>query len=57
MLLGHNMHVMMQNLKEGDRLCLPYSLSIINTYTKVTTRNKWVAVIVKNLMVIPITIT
>ena len=57
MLLGNNMHVMMQPLKRGYRPCLPHGLSGVNTYTKVTTGSKPVAVIVKNLMVIPITIT
>ena len=33
MLLGSNMHVMMQTLENGDRPCLPH-LSIMNTYTE-----------------------
>ena len=36
---------------------MPHVLSVVNTYTKVTTRSKQVAVVVKILMVIPITIT
>ena len=36
---------------------LPHSLSVVNTYTKVTTGSKWIAVIVRNLMAILITIT
>ena len=46
----------MQSLKEGDGTHLPHGLSVVNTYTKVTTRSKWVPVVVKNLMAIPITI-
>ena len=56
MLLGNNLHVMMQTLKGGDGPCLPHGLSVINTYTKVMTRSKWVAVMVKNLTATPITI-
>ena len=52
MLLGNNMHVMMQILKGGDQPCLPHGLSVMNTYTEVTTGSKWVAVILKNLMAI-----
>ena len=55
MLLGNNMHKMMQTLMGEDGPCWPHSLSVMNTYTEVTTGSKWVAVIVKNLMDIPIT--
>ena len=47
--LGSNMHMMMQILEGGDGPCLPHSLSVMNTYTEMTTRSKWVAVVVKNL--------
>ena len=47
---------MMQALKEDDGPCLSHSLSVMNTYTKLTTRSKPVAVVVKNLMATPITI-
>ena len=50
------MHVMMQTLKGGDEPCLPHGLSVINIYTKVTTRSRKVAVMVKILMAILITI-
>ena len=56
MLLGNNIHVMMQTLKGGDWPCLSQSVSVMNTYTEVTTGNRWVAVIVKTLMAILITI-
>ena len=39
-LLGSNMPVMTQTLKRGDGPCLPHGLSVINTYTEVTTRSK-----------------
>ena len=55
-LLRSNMHVMTQVLKEGDRPHLPHGLSVVNTYNKVISGNKWVVVVVKNLTAIPITI-
>ena len=57
MFLGNNIHVMTQSLKGGVGPYLPHSLSVVNTYTKVTTGSKWIAVIVRNLMAILITIT
>ena len=57
MLLGNNMHVMIQTLKGVDGPHLPPSLSVVNTYTKVTTQSRQVTVIVKNLMAVLITIT
>ena len=57
MLLGNNMHVMVQTLKGGDGSCLPHGLSIMNTFTELTTRSKWVAVAVKNLTTALITIS
>ena len=41
----------------GDGPHLPHGLSVVNTYTKVTSGSKWVAVVVINLMATPITIT
>ena len=55
--LGNGMHVMMQTLKGGDGPCLPHSLSVINTYTKVTTGSNGVAVMMKNLMAALIIVT
>ena len=55
-LLGCNVHLMMQTLEEGDRPCLPHGLSIMNTYTKMTIGSKQIAVIVKNPTVALITI-
>ena len=50
------MHVMIQSLKGGDGTNVPHSLSIVNTYTKVISGSKKVAVVVKNLMAVLITI-
>ena len=44
MFLGNNMYVMVQTLKGGDGPYLLHSLSVINTYTEMTTRSNWVAV-------------
>ena len=46
MFLGSNMHVMTQALKEGIGSHSPHGLSIINTYTKMSTGSKRVAVMV-----------
>ena len=54
MFLGSNMHVMIPTLGKGDCLCLPYRLSIMNTYTMMATGSKWAAVVVKNLTAAPI---
>ena len=56
LLLGNNMHVMTQSLKGGDGPHLPHGLSVMNTYTRVISGNKQVAVEQKNLMAILITI-
>ena len=48
MFLGSNMHVMMQTLEEHGGSCLSQSLSVMNTYTKMTTRSKQVLVVVMN---------
>ena len=55
LLLGNNGHVMTQSLKGGDGSHLPHGLSVVNTYTKVISGSKQVAVVAKNLMVILIT--
>ena len=56
MFVGSNMHTMMQSWEGGDGPCLPHGLSVMNTYTEMTTRSKWVAVVVKNLTATLITI-
>ena len=38
--LGDNMHMMMQTLEGGDGPCFPYGLSIMSTYTEMTTGSK-----------------
>ena len=57
MLFGNDMHVRTHSLKGDDGPHLPPCLSVVNAYTKVTTGSRWVAVVVKNLIAIPITIT
>ena len=49
------MNVMTQSLKGDDGPHLPHSLSVV-TYTEEISRSKEVAVVVKNLMTILITI-
>ena len=57
LLFGNNMHVMTQSQKGGNGPHLPHGLSVVNTCTKVISGRKWVAVVVKNLMAILITVT
>ena len=38
--LGSNAHVMTQTLEEEDGTCLPHGLSVMNTYTEITSRSK-----------------
>ena len=57
MLLRNNMHVMTQALMQSDGPHLPHGLSVVNTYTKLIPGSKRVAVVVKNLTAILITIT
>ena len=47
LLLGNNMHVMTQSLKGGDGPHLIHGLSVVNTYTKVISGSKQVAMVVK----------
>ena len=55
--LDSNMQVLMQSLEGSDGPCLPHGLSVMNTYTEMTTRRNRVAVMVKNLTATPITTT
>ena len=57
LLLANNMHVMTQSLKGGDGPHLPHGLSVVKMYTGVISGSNQVAVVVKNLTAIPITIT
>ena len=54
--LGRNIHVMTQSLKGDDGPHLHHGLSVVNTYTKLISGSKQVAVVVKNMMAILITI-
>ena len=48
---------MMYILEDGDRPHLPHGLSIMDTYTEMTTRSKQVVVVVNNLITALVTIT
>ena len=50
-IFGSNMHVRTQSLEGCHAPCLPHDLSVMNTYTKMITRSKWVVVVLKNLTV------
>ena len=43
--------------ERGDGPYLPHGLCVVNTYIEVISGSKWVAVLVQNLLAIPITIT
>ena len=47
-LLGNNMYVMTQAPEEGKETCLPLGISVVNTYTEMTTGSKHVAIVIKN---------
>ena len=47
-LLGNNMYVMTQAQEKGREPCLPHSLSVVNTYTEMTTVSRYVAIVIKN---------
>ena len=48
---------MAQAPERGEELCLPHGLSIVNTYTEMTTGSRWVAEGVKNQTVVPVIIS
>ena len=50
------MYIMTQAPEKGEEPCLPHGLCMANTYTKMTTRSKHVAVVIKNQMAVLITI-
>ena len=50
MFLGSNMYVLIKTLEED------HSLSVMNTYSEMTTRSKCIVVVVKNQTTVPITI-
>ena len=47
-LQGDNMYVMTQAPEKGEEPCLPHGLCMGNTYTKMTTVSKHVAIVIKN---------
>ena len=55
-LLGNNMYVMTQVPQKGEEPCLPHSLSMANTDTKMFAGSRCVAIIIKNQTAAPIII-
>ena len=51
------MYIMTQAPEEGEETCLPHGLSMVNTYTKMTTGSKCVAIVIKNQTAALITIS
>ena len=47
-LLGNNMYIMTQAPEKGEEPCLPHGLSVVNTYTEMTTGSRHVDVVIKN---------
>ena len=47
-LLGNNMYIMTQAPEKGEEPCLLHSLSMVNTYTEMTTGSRHVTVVIKN---------
>ena len=47
-LLGSNMYIMTQAPGRGKEPCLPHDLSVVNTYTEMTTGGRCVAIVIKN---------
>ena len=54
-LLGNSMYVMTQAPEKGEEPCLPHGLCMENTYIKMTTGSKCVAIVIKNKTTAPIT--
>ena len=50
------MYVMTHAQEKGKELCLPHSLSVANTYTEMTNRSRFVAIMIKNQTTAPIVI-
>ena len=55
-LLGSNMYVVTQAPGRGEEPCVPHGLSVANSYTKMTTGNRCVAMVIKNQMALLIVI-
>ena len=55
-LLG-NMYVITQTPEKGEEPCLPHGLSVVNTYTEMTTGSRHVAVVIRNQTATSIIIT
>ena len=55
-LLGNNMNIRTQAPEKGEEPCLPHGLSVMNTYTEMTTGNRHVTIVMKNQTAAPIII-
>ena len=55
-LLGNNMYIMAQASEKGEEPCLPHGLSVVNTYTEMTTGSRHVTIVIKNQTVVLIII-
>ena len=47
-LLSNNMYVITQAPEKGEEPCLPHGLSVVNTYTEMTTGSRHVTIVIKN---------
>ena len=57
MLLGNNMYIMTQAPEKGEEPCLPHGLSMVNTFTEMTTGSRCVTVVIQNQTAAPIIIS
>ena len=55
--LGNNKYVMTQAPEKGKEPCLPHGLSMVNTYTEMTTGSRHITVVIKNQTAAQIIVT
>ena len=55
-IVTQRLYMMTQTPEKGDEPCLPHGLCMANTYTKLTTGSKHIAIVIKNKMAALITI-
>ena len=53
-LLGNNMYVMTKGPEMGEEPCLSHGLSMVNTYTEMTSASRHIPVVIKNQTAVPI---
>ena len=56
-LLGNNMYIITHAPEKGEEPYLPHGLNVANTYTKMATGSRCVAIVIKNQTAVPITIS